>query len=50
MEASDTSEAEYVALPQAVKGFLFLRQVQYFMEPSMRIGAKDVFQDDKGTI
>ena len=29
---------------------LFLRQVQDLMEPSMRIGAVDVFEDNEGAI
>ena len=29
---------------------LFLRQVQEFMEPSMRVGAVNVFEDNKGAI
>ena len=48
--ASGTSEAEYVALSEAVKDVLFLRQVQDFMEPAMRIGAVYVFEDNKGAI
>ena len=36
---SGTSEAEYVALSEVVKEVLFLRQLQEFMEPSMRVGA-----------
>ena len=48
--ASGTSEAEYVALSGAVKEVLFLRQVQEFMEPSMRVGAVDVFEDNEGAI
>ena len=48
--ASGTSEAEYIALSEAVKEVLFLRQVQDFMEPSMRIGAVKVFEDNEGAI
>ena len=48
--ASGTSEAEYVALSEAVKGVLLLRQVQSFMKPSVRIGAVDVFEDNEGAI
>ena len=48
--ASGTSEAEYVALSDAVKEVLFLRQVQEFMEPSMRVGAVNVFEDNEGAI
>ena len=50
MAASDTLEAEYVALSEVVKEDLFLRQVQEFMEPSMRIGAVNVFEDNEGAI
>ena len=48
--ASGTSEAENVALSQVVKEVLFLRQVQEFMEPSMRVGAVNVFEDNEGAI
>ena len=48
--ASDTSETEYVALSEAAKEVLFLRQVQGFMEPSMRTGAVNVFEDNEGAI
>ena len=48
--ASSTSEAEYVALLEVVKEVLFLRQVQEFMEPSMRVGAVNVFEDNEGAI
>ena len=48
--ASGDSEAEYVALSEAVKEVRFLRQVQDFMEPSMRIGAVNVFEGNKGAI
>ena len=48
--ASGTSEVEYVALSEAVKEVLFLRQLQDFMEPSMRIGAVNVFEDNEGAI
>ena len=48
--ASGTSEAEYVALSKAVKEVLFLRQVQEFMEPSMRVGAVNVFENNEGAI
>ena len=47
---SGTSEAEYVALSEMVKEVLFLRQVQEFMEPSMRVGAVNVFEDNEGAI
>ena len=45
-----TLVAGYVALSEAVKEVIFLRQVQDFMEPSMRIGAVDVFGDKEGAI
>ena len=48
--ASDTSEAEYVALSEVVKEVLFLRQVQESMGPSMRVGAVNVFEDNEGAI
>ena len=48
--ASSTSEAEYVALSEVVKEVLLLRQVQEFMEPSMRVGAMNVFEDNEGAI
>ena len=48
--ASGTSEAEYIALSEAVKEVLFLRQLQDFMEPPIRIGAVKVFEDNEGAI
>ena len=48
--ASGTSEEGYIALSEAVKDVLFLRQVQKFMKPSMRIGAVNVFEDNEGAI
>ena len=45
-----TAEAEYVALSEVVKEVIFLRQVQEFMEPSMRVGAVNVFEDNEGAI
>ena len=33
-----------------LKEVLFLRQVQEFMEPSMRVGAVNVFEDNEGAI
>ena len=48
--ALGTSEAEYVVLLEVVKEVIFLRQVQEFMEPSMRIGAVNVFEDNEGAI
>ena len=44
--ASGTSEAEYVALSEVVNEVIFLRQVQEFTEPSMRVGAVSVFEDN----
>ena len=48
--ASGTSEEGYIALSEAVKDVLFLRQVQKFMKPSMRIGAVNVFEDNEGAM
>ena len=48
--ASGTSEAKYVALSEAVKEVLLLRQVQDFVEPSIRIGAVNVLEDNEGVI
>ena len=48
--ASSTSEAEYVALSEVVNEVLFLRQVQEFMGPTMRVGAVNVFEDNEGVI
>ena len=48
--ASATSEAEYVALSEVVKEVLFLRQMQEFTEPSMRVGAVNVFENNEGAI
>ena len=48
--ASGTSEAEYVALSEVVKEVLFLRQVQEFMEPLMRVGAVNVSGDNERAI
>ena len=50
MAASGTSEAEYVALSEVVKEVIFLRQMQEFIEPSMRVGAVNVFEDNEGAI
>ena len=50
MTASGTSEVEYVALAEAVKEVILLRWVQDFMEPSMRIAAINVFEDNEGAI
>ena len=41
--ASGTPKADYVALSEVVKEVLFSRQVQEFMEPSMRVVAVNVF-------
>ena len=46
--ASGTSEAEYVALSEVVKEVLFLEQVQEFMEPSIKVGGVNVFEDNEG--
>ena len=48
--ASGTSEADYVASSEVVKQVLFLRQVHELMEPSMRVGAVNVFEDNEGAI
>ena len=48
--ASGTSEAEYIALSEVVKEVLFLRQVQEFMEPLMRVGAVNMFEYNEGAI
>ena len=48
MTASGIPEAKYVALSKVVKEVLFLRQLQEFMEPSMRVGAVNVFEDNEG--
>ena len=43
-----TSEAEYVALGNAVKELLFLRQVWRFMLPSKVMACFPVFEDNQG--
>ena len=48
--AAGTSEAEYVALAEAIKEVLFLRQVQKFMEPLMRVDAVNDYEDNEGAI
>ena len=48
--ASGTSEAEYVALSKVAKEVIFLRQVQELTEPSMRVDAVNVFEDNEGAI
>ena len=40
MTASGTSEAEYVASSEVVNEVIFLRLVQEFVEPSMRVDAE----------
>ena len=47
---SGTSEAEYVALSEMVEEVIFLRQAQEFMEPPMRVGAVNVFEDNERAI
>ena len=43
-----TSEAEYVALGDAVKELLFLRQVWRFMIPGKGMPCFSVFEDNQG--
>ena len=45
-----TSEAEYVALGDAVKELLFLRQIWRFMLPSKVIPCFPVFGDNQGAV
>ena len=45
-----TSEAEYVALGDAVKELLFLRQVSRFMLPSKVTPCFPVFEDNQGVV
>ena len=45
-----TSEAEYVALGDAVKELLFLRQVWRFMLPSKVMPYFPVFEDNQGAV
>ena len=45
-----TSEAEYVALGDAVKELLFLRQVWHFMIPGKKMPCFLVFEDNQGTL
>ena len=45
-----TSEAEYVALGDAVKELLFLRQVWRFMLPSKVMSCCPIFEDNQGTV
>ena len=45
-----TSEVEYVALGNAVKELLFLRQVWRFMLPSKVMPCFPVFEDNQGAV
>ena len=45
-----TSEAEYVALDDAVKELLFLRQVWRFMIPGKGMPCFPVFEDNQGAL
>ena len=45
-----TSEAEYVALGDAVKELLFLRQIWRFMLPSKIMPCFPVFEDNQGAV
>ena len=45
-----TSEAEYVALGDAVKELLFLRQIWRFMLPSKVMPCFPVFEDNQGAV
>ena len=45
-----TSEAEYVALGDAVKELLFLRQVWRFMIPDKEMPCFPVFEDSQGAL
>ena len=45
-----TSEAEYVALGDALKELLFLRQVWRFMLPSKVMPCFPVFEDNQGAV
>ena len=45
-----TSEAEYVALGDAVKELLFLRQVWLFMLPSKVMPCFPIFEDNQGAV
>ena len=45
-----TSEAEYVALGDAVKELLFLRQVWRFMLPGKGIPCFPLFEDNRGEV
>ena len=45
-----TSEAEYVALGDAVKELLFLRQVCRFMLPGKGMPCFPIFKDNQGAV
>lgn len=45
-----TTEAEYVAMGEAVKELLFLRQVWHFMLPSLGTPCVTVFEDNQGAL
>ena len=45
-----TSEAEYVALGDAVKELLLLRQVWRFLIPGKRMPCFPVFEDNQGAL
>ena len=45
-----TTEAEYVALGDAVKELLFLRQVWHFMLPSKVMPCFPIFEDNQGAV
>ena len=45
-----TSEAEYVAHGDAVKKFLFLRQVWRFMSPGKGMPCFSIFEDNQGAV
>ena len=45
-----TSEAEYVALGDAVKELLFLRQVWRFMLPGKGMPCFPIFEDNQGAV
>ena len=47
---SSTSEAEYVALGDAVKELFFLRQVWHFMLPRKVMPCLPVFEDNHGAL
>ena len=49
LATSGTSDVGYITLSEAVNEVIFLRQVQDFMKPSIRLGAVHVFEDNKGS-